>query len=274
MVFAGSFHWVAIALIECVPMNDEPKDANALPLDRIEVVLVDPQGPRNVGSVARAMRNFGLSRLCTVRGVDPTHPEALEMGVHSHELLGATRRVDSVADALADATYVVATTAKPRDRLRTIDPREAAGRILEHAHSGPVSLLFGREDHGLDGVDLRQAHDCIVIHTSPECRALNLSQAALLIFYEIFHAALGDARPEWVDRGRMVTGEMRTHLTAELRTALVALGIHHEGTANAIDQSIERLVALTPMQTRDARLLFALARRVLDRESEGTPEDA
>lgn len=242
--------------------ESDPAEIATDPSDRIEVILVRPQGPRNVGSTARAMRNFGLKRLVIVGDMDPLHEEARMMGVHAEDVLAGARRESTLSAALSPATWIVATTSKPRDRVVAYHPRELAPKVLEEAARGHVAIVFGPEDHGLDGDALRSAHACLSIPTAPECRALNLSQAVLLCAYEIHVARTAQKRVDWSFSGRLMHADMRTELHRELTRAVIAAGIQHEGTEKACQDSLERLLALGPMQSRDARLLFALARRV------------
>ena len=231
-------------------------------LERIRIVLVEPRGPRNVGSTARAMHNFGLSDLAVVNGARVDDPEASAMAVTAGGILRAATTDKDLSSALADATFVVATTAKRRYRLPTLRPDEAAKRICEEASRGRVAIMFGREDHGLDDAELRHAHATIAIETAPECRALNLSQAVLLIAYELWRAAEARGVVATSSHGRLITTQMRERLQEELLGALRDIGIMHEGTAISCTQSIQRVLALGPMQTRDARVLFAFARRI------------
>jgi len=251
------------------PPPGEPLEPGLL--DRVSIVLVHPRGPLNVGATARAMRNFGLSGLRVVGGPRLDHPQSLEMAVKAGGILRSAHACTDLDEAIADATFVLGTTAKQRYRLPTLRPREAAARILEEASRGRVAILFGREDHGLDAEELRRAHATIAIETAPECRALNISQAVLVIAYELWLATGTRGVVANSDAGRLVTAGMRQKLGEELLAALRAVGIMHDGNAIPCTQTIERVLALGPMQTRDARLLFALARRVRDLEAPGEP---
>jgi TrmH family RNA methyltransferase len=223
---------------------------------------VEPRGPRNVGSVARALKNFGMSGLVVVNGPRLNHQEATAMAVNAGDLLRSARTPENLSEAIADATFVVATTAKRRYRLPTLRPREAGERIVEQAARGRVAILFGREDHGLDDAELRLAHETIAIETAPDCRALNISQAVLLVAYEVWLAAGTRGAVAESGAGRLITTDMRDRLETELLGALEDVGIMHDGNDVACEQSIQRLMTLGPMQTRDARVLFALARRI------------
>ncbi|MAB88142.1 MAG: TrmH family RNA methyltransferase [Planctomycetota bacterium] len=231
-------------------------------LDNIDIVLVEPRGPGNVGSTARALKNFGMSRLVVVNGPRLNHPQATAMAVKAGDLLRSARTTEALPEAIADATFVIATTAKRRYRLPTLRPREAGERIVEQAARGRVAILFGREDHGLDDAELRLAHETIAIETAPGCRALNISQAVLLIAYEVWLAAGSRGAVADSDPGRLITADMRHRLESELLDTLKDVGIMHDGNDIACEQSIQRLMTLGPMQTRDSRVLFALARRI------------
>ena len=238
-------------------------------LERIAIVLVEPQGPLNVGSTARAMANFGLRDLRLVGGPPLDHGHARNMAVHAGNILDEARQCTSLGEVLADTTFVVATTAKQRHRVPSITAEEAAERIIEEAAQGSVAILFGRENHGLDAEELALAHITVAVETSPECRALNISQAVLLLAYETYRASQAKGIRATSKMGRMLTFEIRNRLKTELLGALRAVNLLHDGTAIAMEQSIERILALAPMQSRDARVLFSLARRVQELHEDG-----
>jgi TrmH family RNA methyltransferase len=217
------------------------------------------------------MVNFGLSHLRMVKGPEPDHPEVRMMGVKAAHVLDATVRTGTLDEALRDMTFIVGTTARRRERLPTVSARQAASRILQEAARGRVGILFGREDSGLTSEELRKAHEVIAVEVSPDCRALNVSQAVLLVAYELYLAAEAQGGEIGTQPGRLVTAEMLAHLQGDLIEALEILGIVHAGTRTAHTQSLERLLARNPIQTRDARVLFALARRIIHLKNELLP---
>lgn len=239
-----------------------PRAFRANPLKNVHVVLVEPQGPRNLGAVARAMLNFGLENLRIFGGVPKDSKDALDNAVNAKPLLLAALQVPTLDEALAGVTFVVATTAKRRHRVPTLRPRSAARRILDEAARGEVAILFGREDHGLNAEELRRAHAVIAVETAPECRALNLSHAVLLIAYELFLESGRDGIVADSEPGKLLPDELRQRLRAELLESLSVLQIRNDGNAIQLEQSIDRLLTLGPMQTRDARVLFTLARKI------------
>jgi TrmH family RNA methyltransferase len=245
-------------------------------LSRIHVVLVEPTGPLNVGSAARAMANFGLSRLRIIKGPPTDHPQCRAMATHAQDVLAEARRCSTLEEALSGATFIVGTTARGRHRVQALPPRETARRIVEEARRGEVAILFGREDHGLSKEELRRAHVVTAVETAPRCRALNLAQAVLLISYEIFAATGARGQIVTSDEGPLLREEQRVRLRELFIEALGCVGIVHSGTEVAMRQSVERLLALGPMQSRDARTLFGLTREVVrrlgsERERPATP---
>jgi tRNA(Leu) C34 or U34 (ribose-2'-O)-methylase TrmL len=119
-------------------------------LDRVVVVLYEPQDPINIAATARAMKNMGVSVLRLVRPV-PYEPERLEFVAHdTADLIAAARHYPDLDAALADCVDVVAFTARRRAAKRTVlTPRHVAQRLLATQGAGPVAVLFGREDVGL-----------------------------------------------------------------------------------------------------------------------------
>lgn len=188
-------------------------------LERIVVVLDHPKDLVNVAGVVRVMMNFGLSRLRLVRP-DEFDPWRIGGIAHrSQEITGAATIHDTLDEAVADATFVVGTTARARTAGRTYErPREVAAHITRRAEDGLVAILFGREDRGLDNDALDRCHAITIIPTDPEYPSINLAQACLLMAYEIFLSAGGGTEP--LPKGRRAT---RAPTQAELEEAFGAL---------------------------------------------------
>lgn len=174
-------------------------------LENVRVVLVGPQEPMNVGAVARAMKNFGLSQLGLVMPEERVaqdlasrpNSNAYKLAVHAEDVLENLRVYQSLAEAVSGCVLVVGTTVRPRD-LHTgpvVFPREAASQVVRFTQQGSVALVFGREMYGLSNEELDLSHLVVRIPTAPEQKSLNLAQAVLLCCYEIFLAADGPAPP-------------------------------------------------------------------------------
>ncbi len=134
---------------------------------RIQIVLVRPAEPMNLGAAARAMKNCGLSRLILVAPETTDWVTARRVAVHSEELLAAPRMVESLAEAVRTAQWVVGTTSRTLPGRVPLTPREVADSAARL--DGEVALVFGGEESGLSNDDLLQCH---AVSTIPTPRAI------------------------------------------------------------------------------------------------------
>jgi tRNA (cytidine32/uridine32-2'-O)-methyltransferase len=150
------------------------------------IVLLRPRNADNLGAVARAMKNFGLTDWVVVS----PNPQLLEvpgmnrLAVKAGELLESVRRVETMKEAIADCTWVVGTTMRKIDGRRRLTPKAVA----ERGRGEQLALVFGDERSGMSNEDLEQCHDLSAIPTSDEQPSLNLAQAVLVYAYELWGA--------------------------------------------------------------------------------------
>jgi tRNA (cytidine32/uridine32-2'-O)-methyltransferase len=162
----------------------------AVPLPAIRIVLVEPSHPGNIGAVARAMKNMGLSRMVLVRPKSFPHAEATARASGAADVLDGASIVGTVAAAVADCGFVAATTSRSRDHnFRALDLHAAAAQVFEKSALGPAAVLFGAERTGLTNEELALAHLLIRIPANPDYPSLNLAMAVQLATYELFRAA-------------------------------------------------------------------------------------
>ena len=160
----------------------------------IRIVLVAPSHPGDIGAVARAMKNMGLTQLLLVRPRHFPDPEATARASGADDVLVAARCVASLAEALEGCGFVAGTTSRDRDQyFRVVDVREAATRIVAEAQRSPAAVVFGAERTGLTNEELETAHALIRIPASPLYPSLNLAMAVQLVTYEIYRAQGGVA---------------------------------------------------------------------------------
>jgi len=184
-------------------------------LKRCRVVLVRTHYPGNLGSVARVMRNFGLSELVLVDPIaSPQSMDALMMAVHGAEVLQNSRTVPTFAEAVADCVFVIATSGETGGLARKGywgTPEEKMPSLLAALDQGPVALVFGPEPSGLMVEEIAACHGMIYIPADEVYPSLNLAQAAAVCLYELRKQWLkhqpNEARPElpagFVDQERM-----------------------------------------------------------------------
>ncbi len=158
-------------------------------LDRIEIVLVRPEGSGNVGAVCRAMKAMGLSRLVIVDSPS-LDPETIRMyAIHAYDIWETARHAASLKEALAGSAFTAGTTRR-RGKFRkyfTLLPEELSERI-SRIGEGIVSIVFGNEVHGLTDYELAECAVAVTIPTSPRFPSLNLSHAVQIITYELFRS--------------------------------------------------------------------------------------
>ncbi len=150
-----------------------------------------PAGPLNVGSVARVMKNFGLSQLYLVDPqCDYLGAEALQMAVHADDLLQAAQKVQTIPEALVGCEYAIATTARTRGFDAQLDlPEIALPNLLNSSNQSDTALIFGPEDRGLSNEELTYAQQFLKISTTDTYSALNLAQAVTICCYELSRAS-------------------------------------------------------------------------------------
>ena len=157
----------------------------------ISIVLYKPKYSGNIGSVARAAKNMGISNIVVVGKTDFDREEMQQRSTHlAADVLDQIQYVKSIGEALGKFNYIVGTTARlGKARGPFIAPRAVAKNIADISQKNKVALLFGPEDTGLANEELRLCHAVVTIPTSREFTSLNLSHAVMILGYEIFTAA-------------------------------------------------------------------------------------
>lgn len=155
-------------------------------LDNIRIVLVNTSHPGNIGGVARAMKNMGLSRLYLVEPRQYPHEQAEWRAASAADVLEGAVVTESLEEAIADCQFVVGTSARGR-RIPwpLLDPRQCAERMSVASDSEQVAVLFGREDRGLTNDELKVCNLHLNIPTSADYSSLNLAMAVQVVCYEL-----------------------------------------------------------------------------------------
>ncbi len=153
----------------------------------LTVVLVEPAGPLNVGSVARLCENFGVKELRIVAPRCDIHsPEALKMAVKGKDLLIRAPKFRSLPDAIADCRVVIATCGRvEHGQIPLNSPTEISKWLTEISYTHQIALVFGREDRGLTNSELLLAQRVLTLHSKQTCPSLNLSHAVAIVLHQI-----------------------------------------------------------------------------------------
>jgi len=162
------------------------------------VVLVEPQLGENIGAAARAMANFGLSRLRLVKPLQGWPNErAKVMASGADRILDDAELFETLADAIADCQYVVAATARSHDQAKPVLAADVVARAsAERVGEGQtVALVFGRERNGLENDEVGLADAILTLPVNPAFASLNLAQAVVIVSYEWFKASAAGNLP-------------------------------------------------------------------------------
>jgi tRNA/rRNA methyltransferase len=230
--------------------------------ERLRVVLVSPRNPLNIGAAARAMSNFGFSRLRVVNPYEVAFREA-RSAVGAASVLEAAEEFQTVAEAVADCTLVVGTTAVGRRELQQPLRRlEYAARLIRRRlAASPVALLFGSEKFGLSNDDLSHCHWLMRIPTREEHESMNLGQSVAVCLYELVRDAKAETlKPE---RAKRATAGDLERITQRLLEVLQKSGYVHPRTSGSTEEKIRRLVRRLHLTARDAEIWLGMLRQIL-----------
>ena len=226
------------------------------------VVLVRPRNPLNIGAAARAMSNFGVRHLHLVNPYAIGFREA-RSAVGASALLKNAREFNSVAEAVADCSLVVGTTAV-RDRalqhpLRRLND-ESAGAIRAALRSGRVGLLFGSEKIGLTNQDFTHCHWLLTIPTHEQHISMNLGQAVAVCLFGLSRSVADEALPK--ESEPAASGEIEK-ITQGFYEALKVSGYVKPGNDAVSEKKVRRLMLRFNLQALDAKILLGMVRQIV-----------
>ncbi|MFL2700180.1 MAG: RNA methyltransferase [Gammaproteobacteria bacterium] len=167
----------------------------------INIVLVETSHPGNIGSVARAMKTMGLSKLSLVNPKDFPSGDANALSGNARDLLDSAKVYSNLKDAIKESTFVYATSARNRSiNWPNVNPEEAAKKIIDQSTNGKeISIIFGREDRGLKNEELQLANYHLEIPANPDYPVLNIAMSVQIVTYELYKNANLIEEKEWRD---------------------------------------------------------------------------
>lgn len=228
----------------------------------IRVVLVEPEHEGNVGSIARLMKNFGLSQLWLVNPQITLGSEAYARAVHASDLLDSCSIVQNLKQACQEIEWVIGTTAisaikQSNLRRTTITPEELA---KQSSFQNSLALLFGREGHGLYNKELDLCDVVVSIPSSSQYQTLNIASASAIIFYELWKE-----RRNHEHKGASREIDVYTKLRLlQYFTALVekeGLPSHRKRLAT---KAFRNIISRAFISQREAHLLLGVFRRAIE----------
>ena len=228
----------------------------------LAVVLVEPAGPLNVGSVARLCANFSVDELRLVAPrCDHLGDEARLMAVHSEALLEQAQLFPTLEAALADCRRVVATSGRIEEEALPLNgPAEALSWLQAadtKAASAPAALVFGREDRGLSNAELLQAGRILRLETSEAYASMNLSHAVAVCLHELRRCpAASEPQPEPCQRK-----QLEAALT-DAEELLLEVGFLYPHTAQARMAKLRALLQRAEIRDEEVALLRGMVRQL------------
>ena len=219
----------------------------------INIVLVETSHPGNIGSVARAMKTMGLSRLSLVNPKDFPSGDANALSGNARDVLDAAIIYPNLDAAIKESTFVYATSARNRSiNWPTVNPEEAADRILDQvAGDKEISIIFGREDRGLTNEELQLANFHLEIPANPDYPVLNIAMSVQIMTYELFKNRNTSQDREWRDYPE----------------------INSEDLQRLIDHFVETSIDLEMIDPKNPSQIIARIKRMFSRLQPDSMED-
>ena len=229
--------------------------------DGLRVVLVAARNPLNIGAAARAMSNFGFLHLRVVNSYDVAFREA-RSAVGASALLATAEEYTSVAEAIADCTLIVGTTAvRHRELQHPLRRLEYGARLIrKQLASSRVALLFGSEKFGLSNAALSHCHWLMRIPTCEDNISMNLGQAVAVCLYELMRNAKAAPPTEKVKRA---TAAELERVTTTLLAAMRASGYLDRRPIADVEDRMRRLVRRLNLPARDAVVWLGILRQIV-----------
>lgn len=223
----------------------------------IHIVMVGTTHPGNIGGVARAMKNMGLSRLSLVAPEAPfPHAKARARASGAVNVLENTQVFSTLEEAVADCSLVIGASA----RMRTlpwpvVDPRECASRVVNVENDAEVAIVLGRENSGLTNEELELCQLLVTIPTNPDFSSLNIAAAAQVLCYEIRLAAALDKVPEDEPDSPLATSAELEGMFGHFEEALTELEFLKPDNPGQLMRRLRRLFTRTGLERLEVNIL-------------------
>ncbi len=244
-------------------------------LDNLSIVLERPRSAGNIGSVARAMNNTGLTQLILIDPCEYLIEECFKMAMGSIQIVQNARVASNMTEAL-EGFQVVIGTSRRRGRIRKalLTPHEVGEKIVSSVSANKVALVFGNEKDGLNNDDLFKCDWITTIPASSKQPSLNLAQAVLIYGYETYVQSLEKKNGEALKLGPSVASlESREKMYELMNQTLSRIGFYEHGSPTNLMRSLKQLFGKSNLSSRDVRIIkgiFSQMNHVLDH---GTPDD-
>lgn len=229
------------------------------PLDNISILLLETQSAGNIGSVARVMKNMGLSSLYLINPQAEITGEALQLACGADDILLSARRTESLRDTLRSFNLCIGTTSRSVDWFPVVlNPHQLANQLSSSMAGEKVALLFGPERTGLINEHIQHCQWLVTIPSNTEFESMNLSHAVAILAYELFslHSQVAVGRP----LVRASIGQIESFCET-LKENLVEIGFLKEPDPERLMSTIRNILSRASLEERDVQILRGILRQ-------------
>jgi len=239
---------------------------------RIDVILVRPLRPGNIGAAARAMKNLGAGQLVLVAPCDHLAPEAHQLAYGAQERLTRAAVAPTLAEAAASYRCVIGTTARAHRGYGPADLVSSVRRtLLARLRRGRIAVVFGSEQNGLTNEEIALCHRLVRLPMAVPAPSYNLAQAVLLTLYELFTAA---QEPLPASARLTAPSHELERMYAEWAALLTAIGFLKGSQGLRTMADLRRILNRADLAEREVRVLRGILRQTLWRQAHPQPVPA
>ena len=238
-------------------------------LANIRIILVEPAGALNIGSIARIMKNMGLTQLVMVNPkCDRDSEEARQMAVHAGDVLDNANIVSDLPTALAGCQKAIATTVRSRSVPIKLEPSSVVLPWLLTSDKTQSALIFGAEERGLSNDELKYAQKFVCIPSNPDYPSLNLAMAVAVCAYELYQSWLkispdaGIATSELAELSTNTDFKVLEGYYQDLEAMLLEIGYLYPHTASVKMEKFRRLYNRANLQSEEVAMLRGILRQI------------
>lgn len=227
-----------------------------LNLKNIAIVIVEPETPGNLGSIARACKNMGIGDIRLVNPCDYNVPDTLRLAHGANDIVEKFTTYPTLIEAIANLHVTIGTTNRHREKQAPLIPStDMPKSIAPHTLTGKVGIIFGRESHGLSNEELERCNFQSTIITNVNHPAINLAQAVMIYAYECFQASAHNIVPyQWIP----ATKQDEQKLFEHIENVVPTLPINTRQGVKPFVRLFRRVLGRTCLERRDIRLFFKL----------------
>ena len=232
------------------------------------LVLVEPSGPINIGSIARLCKNFDVDELRIVNPrCDLNDPNALKMSVKGKNILQNAGIYSSLIDAIKDCNFVIATCGRLDHGEIPINSMEEVFPLIQENSFETFAIVFGREDRGLTNNELQLANKVITIETSKEYPSLNLSHAVAIVLSGLEHIN-NTNKKEKVNTNKnrpldkIASASELNECTEDIERLLLNIGFLLQHTANARMNKVKLILHRAEVRAKEVALIRGILHQV------------